>query len=56
MFTGNIFKNYIIKKSNNSWAILKNTVLKSKPTRSSGNYIAVRLYYMYRKLNFIDFM
>lgn len=29
-----------IKKSNNSWAILKNTVLKSKPTRSSSNYIA----------------
>lgn len=29
-----------IKKSNNSWAILKNTDLKSKPTRSSGNYIA----------------
>lgn len=29
-----------IKKSNNSWAILKNMVLKSKPTRSSGNYIA----------------
>lgn len=46
----------LIKKFNNSWVILKNTVLKLKFLRLSGNYIVVRLYYMYRKFNFIDFM
>lgn len=46
----------LIKKFNNSWVILKNTVLKLKFIRLSGNYIVVRLYYMYRKFNFIDFM